>query len=71
PPEDAPALSRANIINLQKALQQRGYEPGNPDGIMGPATRSAIRQFQAANNLVADGYPGESVLAALEIPAGQ
>lgn len=71
PPEDAPALSRANIINLQKALQQRGYEPGNPDGIMGPATRAAIRQFQAANNLVADGYPGESVLAALEIPAGQ
>jgi membrane-bound lytic murein transglycosylase B len=71
PPEDAPTLSRANIINLQKALQQRGYEPGNPDGIMGPATRAAIRQFQAANNLVADGYPGESVLAALEIPAGQ
>ncbi|MGB1837118.1 peptidoglycan-binding domain-containing protein [Marinobacter adhaerens] len=30
-----------------------------------------MRQFQAANNLVADGYPGESVLAALEIPAGQ
>ena len=71
PPEDAPALSRANIIQLQEALQQRGYEPGTPDGIMGPATRSAIRQFQAANNLVADGYPGESVLAALEIPAGQ
>jgi membrane-bound lytic murein transglycosylase B len=71
PPEDLPALSRDNIISLQKALQQRGYEPGKPDGIMGPATRSAIRQFQAANNLVADGYPGESVLAELEIPAGQ
>ncbi|SNC63333.1 membrane-bound lytic murein transglycosylase B [Marinobacter sp. es.048] len=71
PPEDAPALSRDNIISLQKALQQRGYEPGKPDGIMGPATRSAIRQFQTANNLVADGYPGESVLAELEIPAGQ
>lgn len=71
PPEDAPTLSRDNIISLQKALQQRGYEPGTPDGIMGPATRSAIRQFQAANNLVADGYPGEAVLAALDIPAGQ
>jgi membrane-bound lytic murein transglycosylase B len=71
PPEDAPALSRDNIINLQKALQQKGYEPGKPDGIMGPATRSAIRQFQAANNLVADGYPGESVLAELGITASQ
>jgi membrane-bound lytic murein transglycosylase B len=71
PPEDLPALSRDNIISLQKALQQRGYEPGKPDGIMGPATRSAIRQFQTANNLVADGYPGEPVLAALGIPASQ
>jgi membrane-bound lytic murein transglycosylase B len=71
PPEDAPALSRDNIISLQQALQQRGYEPGKPDGIMGPATRSAIRQFQTANNLVADGYPGESVLAELGISAGQ
>jgi membrane-bound lytic murein transglycosylase B len=71
PPEDAPALSRDNIISLQKALQQRGYEPGKPDGIMGPATRSAIRQFQSANKLVADGYPGESVLAELGISAGQ
>ncbi len=70
PPVDAPALSRDNIISLQKALQQKGYEPGKPDGIMGPATRSAIRQFQAANNLVADGYPGEAVLAQLGIPAG-
>ena len=71
PPVDAPALSRDNIISLQKALQQKGYEPGKPDGIMGPATRSAIRQFQAANNLVADGYPGEAVLAQLGIPTGQ
>lgn len=71
PPVDAPALSRDNIISLQKALQQKGYEPGKPDGIMGPATRSAIRQFQAANNLVADGYPGEAVLAQLGITAGQ
>jgi membrane-bound lytic murein transglycosylase B len=71
PPVDVPALSRDNIISLQKALQQRGYEPGKPDGIMGPATRSAIRQFQTANNLVADGYPGEPVLAALGIPASQ
>ncbi|MBU2953207.1 lytic murein transglycosylase [Marinobacter sp. F3R08] len=71
PPVDAPALSRANIISLQKALQQHGYEPGKPDGIMGPATRSAIRQFQAANDLVADGYPGDSVLVALEIAVSE
>lgn len=71
PPEDAPALSRDDIINVQQALQRRGYEPGTADGIMGPATRSAIRQFQATNNLVADGYPGESVLVELGVSAGR
>lgn len=71
PPEDAPALSRRKIIHLQEALQERGFEPGKPDGIMGPATRSAIRQFQAARGLVADGYPSESVLAQLGVGIGQ
>ena len=71
PPEDAPALSRDNIISLQEALQQQGYEPGEPDGIMGPATRSAIRQFQAANRLIADGYPGAKVLARLGVVKSQ
>ena len=71
PPEDAPALSRDNIISLQEALQQQGYEPGEPDGIMGPATRSAIRQFQAANRLIADGYPGAKVLARLGVVQSQ
>lgn len=71
PPEDAPALSRSNILKLQEALQNRGYQPGTPDGILGPATRSAIRQFQAASGLVADGYPGETVLAELGVDPGQ
>lgn len=67
PPEDAPAMSRDNIISLQEALLERGYDVGKPDGIMGPATRSAIRQFQAANGLIADGYPGETVLTRLDV----
>jgi membrane-bound lytic murein transglycosylase B len=71
PPEDAPALSRNNILQLQEALQKRGFDAGEPDGIMGPATRAAIRQFQSANGLVADGYPGETVLAELGVNAGQ
>ena len=71
PPEDAPALSRDNIISLQEALLERGYEAGKPDGIMGPATRSAIRQFQAANGLIADGYPGETVLTRLDVLINQ
>lgn len=67
PPVDAPTLSRDNIMQLQQQLEQRGYSAGTPDGIMGPATRAAIRQYQIANGLVADGYPGSQVLRVLQV----
>lgn len=70
PPEDAPALSRSSIMELQQALTDRGYDTGKPDGILGPATRSAIRKFQAASDMVADGYPGQAVLARLNVSTG-
>ncbi|MBD3642500.1 MAG: lytic murein transglycosylase [Marinobacter sp.] len=70
PPEDAPALSRSSIMALQQALTDRGYDTGKPDGILGPATRSAIRKFQAASDMVADGYPGQAVLARLNVSTG-
>lgn len=67
PPEDLPALSRDNILAIQKALNEEGFDTGTPDGIMGPKTRDAIRSYQSANNLVADGYPGDAVLESLGI----
>ena len=67
PPEDLPALSRDNILAIQEALNEKGFDTGEPDGIMGPQTRSAIRSYQANNDLVADGYPGEAVLETLGI----
>ena len=67
PPEDATALSRQQILDLQQALESRGFDPGPVDGILGSGTRSAIREFQKANNLVADGYPGIKVLRAMGI----
>jgi len=62
PPRDLPALSRQQILELQQALENQGFDPGPIDGILGSGTRSAIRQFQQTNNLVADGYPGAQVL---------
>lgn len=67
PPEDMPALSRNNILTLQKALNEQGFDTGKPDGILGPNTRSAIRGYQSENGLVADGYPGDTVLDALGV----
>ena len=67
PPEDMPALSRDNIMAIQQALNDKEFDTGEPDGIMGPNTRSAIRAFQSDRGIIADGYPGDTVLEALGI----
>lgn len=67
PPEDQPNLSRDHILALQQSLNDQGFDSGEPDGIMGPATRAAIRDYQEANRRVADGYPSEEILNALTV----
>ena len=51
---------------IQLALQRAGYFQGTVDGKIGAKTRSAIRAFQAANNLVADGVAGSKTMIALQ-----
>lgn len=65
PPADQQALSRAEVEGLQLALNQRGYDAGEADGVFGPATRGAVRAFQSDAGLISDGYPDRSVLDAL------
>lgn len=67
PPSDAPRLSRDQVIALQKTLHDKGYDSGVVDGILGPATRSALRNFQHSQELVPDGFPGLEVLTLLGI----
>jgi membrane-bound lytic murein transglycosylase B len=65
---DLPAYSRNDIITLQSKLNALGFDVGKPDGIIGPATREGIRNYQIANNMIADGFPGLALMAALEVP---
>ncbi len=65
PPEDQPTLSRDQVIQLQESLNGKGYDSGKPDGIMGSNTRKAIRAFQKAEGLIADGMPSASLLEKL------
>jgi uncharacterized membrane protein YkoI len=40
---------------IQTALNQRGYDAGQVDGIWGPKTQAAVRNFQTAQHLPATG----------------
>ena len=39
------------LADVQRALQQAGFDPGPIDGQMGRRTRRALKSFQSANNL--------------------
>jgi membrane-bound lytic murein transglycosylase B len=67
PPQDTPPLKRAEVIALQERLAERGYDPGPADGILGPETRQAIRQFQKNQNMIADGFASREVLSRLSL----
>lgn len=69
PPEDAPRLNRQQVIQLQEVLNAKGFETGEPDGILGPATRRALGEYQHSIGMVADGFPGREVLASLGVLA--
>jgi len=43
--EQAP--SREEVRLLQEQLQAAGFDPGPPDGILGPKTKSALQQYRA------------------------
>jgi len=65
PPPGQRSLSLQQTAEMQRALNTAGYDAGVADGIFGPASRAALRAFQHATGLVADGYPDQNSLARL------
>ncbi len=69
-PEHDTAMVTSEMAELQRRLAELGYRPGEADGILGPATRSALREFQRDRGLIVDGYPDQRTRAALAPPGG-
>jgi peptidoglycan hydrolase-like protein with peptidoglycan-binding domain len=62
-------MSMDDRAGAQRALAALGYDPGTPDGVIGTATRRALRAWQKARGLPADAHLTPTVSARLQTEA--
>jgi lipid-binding SYLF domain-containing protein len=55
PVEPASSSKKSTIMKAQESLHAKGHYNGSIDGIIGPLTRKAIREYQKAENLPVNG----------------
>lgn len=61
-----PNLRGDDVSELQRRLNALGFDAGREDGILGPRTEHAVRQFQRNVDLAADGVCGPATIRALD-----
>ena len=59
-----------NIKAMQQALTKAGYDTKGVDGKYGPGTFAAVKSFQTAQGLKADGQAGPNTMKALQKAGG-
>ncbi len=67
-PRDERVLTLDERYQMQQLLARRGFVIGEPDGLIGPHTRIAIRDFQASVGQIPDGFASSDVLDRLRQP---
>jgi len=67
-PQETP-LSLVDRMTAQRALNALGFDTGGADGVVGMATRRALREWQKARGLTADGYLSGDMVARLKAEA--
>ena len=55
-----------DVTQLQRRLSELGFNPGRPDGIFGPDTDGALREFQTGVGVTADGTCGPDTFRAFD-----
>jgi peptidoglycan hydrolase-like protein with peptidoglycan-binding domain len=68
--QPAKAGDGGDIERVQKALKEKGHDPGPVDGVMGPQTSAALRAYQKAEGLNATGRLDDATLAKLAPTGG-
>ena len=57
--------SDSTVARVQRKLTARGYSLGSADGVIGPATRNAIAQYQQDKGLAVTGRINDPLLVSL------
>jgi len=65
PLPELPKYSISQMAQMQRKLNSMNIDVGGADGIIGPATRTGIREFQSRNNMIADGFPSTATFNAI------
>ena len=68
-PRGLAPLSRDERVTLQNSLLQLGFEIGMADGLIGAKSRGALRAWQKAHALPADGFATEDLLTRIAMEA--
>jgi lytic murein transglycosylase len=67
-PRGERVLTLDERYEMQQLLARRGFDIGEPDGLLGPRTRLAIRNFQASIGEIPDGFASSGLLDRLRQP---
>ncbi len=67
--QEEPVLlrNRPFVRQVQEALARRGFDPGPADGIMGPRTRQAVRDYQRSEGLPENGQLTDETVESLGV----
>jgi len=68
--KDDKLRATAGVKTMQSKLNAAGYNTGSPDGKFGSGTDTAVRNFQKAKGLTADGKAGKGTLQKLDASGG-
>jgi uncharacterized protein (TIGR02594 family) len=58
-------MGTESVRRIQQALKDKGFDPGDVDGVWGRNTTAAVRDFQKANGLKVDGIVGPNTTTRL------
>ncbi|WP_026987977.1 peptidoglycan-binding domain-containing protein [Fodinicurvata fenggangensis] len=64
--DDSDNLTTSDIADVQQGLNDRGYDAGPADGVIGPKTRTAIRTYQSDAGMDPTGRVSDELHARLQ-----